>query len=177
MQDTLFPEYHEADTVLGVAREQHSTGEPPTKLTLKEFIRKPVTLLIIGATLIGVAIALVFTVGRPGAPTPDSILKADGYSTTVTFNHDQLVQAMGGPGQDGVNPGDYFTTAAGGVNGNQEEVVLGVTDQGKGLEGLLVGTLTTDGVHAKTVDDGKFIVVSGSQSALGGLANLGTTTA
>lgn len=149
-----------------------------TRLTWREFIRKPVTLAIIGVSLVALAIVLVLTVGRPGAVTPSSILKSDGYGTTMTLDHGQLTQAMGGTGSDGINPGDYFTTAAAGVNGyGDEEVVIGVTDQGKGLEGLLVGYLSgQSGVHAKTVDGGRFIVVSGSQSAFGSFSTSSSTT-
>lgn len=148
----------------------------PERSTWQKLIRKPLTWIVVGAAIIGIAVALAVA-GRPGADTPSSILKGDGYSVAMTLGHQQLVQAMnsGGGSTGGLNPGDYFTTAAAGVNGGSEEVVLGVTDQGKGLDGLLVGYLNQGGVHARTVDGGRFIVVSGSGSALGGLAGTGTT--
>jgi hypothetical protein len=162
MQDTILPS---------------TTPEfPQVTRSAWQRIRKPLTWIIVGAVIVAGAIALMFA--GSGPVTPTSILKGDGYTLNMTFTHQQLVQAMNqGGGTSGLNPGDYFTTAAAGLNSGQEEVVLGVTSQGQGLDALLVPMLNgQSGVHAKTVDGGKFIVVSGSTGALGGLSNLGTST-
>lgn len=172
MNDTILPgEYNLADAVVGNHNE-------PVRSTWQNLIRKPLTWIIVGAAIIGAA-AAIMVLGRPGAVTPSSILKSDGYSTAMTFSHDQLVQAMnsdGGSGSSGLNPGDYFTTAAAGVNGGNEEIVLGMTTEGKGLDPMLVTVLSgQSGVQARTVDNGSYIVVSGSAGSLGGLASGGTT--
>jgi hypothetical protein len=176
MNETVFPEYNLgrlADAVTG------NYPQAPQRSTFQRIIRKPLTWVLVGVAILGTAVAIMVA-GRPGAVTPASILAGDGYSASITFNHQQLVQAMNsdGGGSSDLNPGDYFTTAAAGVNGGNEEIVLGVTDQGKSLEGLLVPVLNNQpGVHARTVDGGSYIVVSGSGSALGGFAsNSGGTT-
>jgi hypothetical protein len=157
MQETILPPIYDTTTPLPVVR----TG-------WQRWIRRPLTWIVVGFALLGMAAALIFTVGRSGPVTPASILKSDGYTASVTFNHQQLVQAMNSGGSTpGLNPGDYFTTAAAGYDGSNGEVVLGMTDQGKGLDPLVVNMLNSQGggIHAKTVDNGMFIVMTGPGSA------------
>ena len=141
----------------------------------KQWYRKPLTWIAVGAALIGVAVALMFTVGRPGAVTPSSILKSDGYSVEVALNHQQVITAMdsaGGTSSDNAVANSMFTDAALGTQGGNTEVVIGLTPQGQSLAPLAIGSLG-NGEQAHLADHGKYLVIDG---ATGDMGNFGMST-
>jgi hypothetical protein len=146
-------------------RGAHITGPTPKNTT--PWYRNWRYLLAIGAVILAAAVALAYA-GRPGPVTPSSVLKSDGYSSAITLTPAQVHQQMG---NDPTVSGMFGGAAAGtDASGQRMELVIQVTDQGKGIEPLLVNALNSEGQGTYTVhtaDGGKFLVMDGSVDALG----------
>lgn len=117
--------------------------------------------IILGSVLIVVSITLIALVtsgGHSPSLTPSTVLKDDGYTQNVTDTHSQLPASL--------QP--YATSAVGGTDGTNAEIVVVMNSSGKALASQVITQMESQdpGLNGHMV--GNYLVMSAPLSDFSG---------